>query len=110
MFPQIAELGSAVPDSLRSLQATCSRRLAPGDLPHCNLELLHGSAVGAAGLVRVALTASPSCTESPMDNQNQNSQFDCDLPPEHEFENAADSSGLWFAAAVLFAVIAAGII
>jgi len=45
-----------------------------------------------------------------MDNQNQNSQFDCDLPPEHEFENAADSSGLWFAAAVLFAVIAAGII
>jgi hypothetical protein len=45
-----------------------------------------------------------------MDNQKQNYQCDCDLPPGHEFENAADASGLWFAAAVLFAVIAAGII
>jgi hypothetical protein len=45
-----------------------------------------------------------------MDDQKQNYQCDSDLPPKLEFENAADSSGLWFAAAVVFAVIAAGII
>jgi hypothetical protein len=32
------------------------------------------------------------------------------LPDRPEFANAADKTGLWFAAAVLFAVLAAGVI
>lgn len=45
--------------------------------------------------------------------KKQNFGFDYDgRPPEHdlEFAAAADKSGYWFAAAVLFAVLAAGII
>ena len=33
-----------------------------------------------------------------------------ELPTELELENTVDTSGMWFAAAVLFAVLAAGII
>jgi hypothetical protein len=32
------------------------------------------------------------------------------LAPKHEFENTADAAGLWFAAAVMFAVLTAGVI
>ena len=47
-----------------------------------------------------------------MDNENTklNESFGGDLPHKLEFENRADTTGLWFAAAVLFAVLAAGII
>ena len=37
-------------------------------------------------------------------------KFDDETPTKIEFENAADTTGFWFAAAVLFAVLAAGII
>lgn len=40
----------------------------------------------------------------------ENNPFDNDLPRKLEFENGADATGFWFAAAVLFAVLAAGII
>ena len=39
-----------------------------------------------------------------------NEKLDSNLTPKLEFENRADAAGLWFAAAVLFAVLAAGII
>jgi len=45
-----------------------------------------------------------------MDDQKQNYHSDYDLPAKHEFEHAADATGLWFAAAALFALLAAGII
>lgn len=47
-----------------------------------------------------------------MDNENTklSDHFNDDLPNQLEFENRADTTGLWFAAAVLFAVLAAGII
>jgi hypothetical protein len=47
-----------------------------------------------------------------MDNKipTKNDQFEHDLPRQHEFRNATDTAGLWFAAAVLFAILAAGII
>jgi hypothetical protein len=47
-----------------------------------------------------------------MDNENTklSDHFGDDLPTPLEFENRADTTGMWFAAAVLFAVLAAGII
>jgi hypothetical protein len=47
-----------------------------------------------------------------MDNENTklSEHFGDDLPHHLEFENRADTTGLWFAAAALFAVLAAGII
>jgi hypothetical protein len=47
-----------------------------------------------------------------MDNENTklSDHFGDDLPNKLEFENCADTTGMWFAAAVLFAVLAAGII
>jgi len=41
---------------------------------------------------------------------SENCKLDSNLPVKLEFENRADATGLWFAAAVLFAVLAAGII
>jgi len=40
----------------------------------------------------------------------ESSEVDCKLPPRVEFENSADATGLWFAAAMLCAVLAAGVI
>jgi hypothetical protein len=37
-------------------------------------------------------------------------KFNPDAPVELEFENGPDATGYWFAAAVMFAVLAAGII
>jgi hypothetical protein len=50
--------------------------------------------------------------EGSMDNETsgENYKFDSDLPRKLEFENRADATGFWFAAAVLFAVLAAAII
>ncbi len=47
-----------------------------------------------------------------MDNKvpNEIEQLGSDLPPKLQFENAADATGLWFAAAAIFAVLAAGVI
>ena len=45
-----------------------------------------------------------------MDNEVPQVIDEPELPPKREFENAADAAGLWFAAAVVFAVLAAGII
>jgi hypothetical protein len=48
--------------------------------------------------------------EGAMDDQLQNHNVDNDLQPRLEFQNGADAAGLWFAAAALIAVLAAGII
>jgi hypothetical protein len=50
--------------------------------------------------------------EGSMDNEvkKQSFDFDFDLPPKLEFENAADAIGLWFAAVVVFAFVTAGVI
>jgi hypothetical protein len=50
--------------------------------------------------------------EGSMDNATSGESYkiDADLPQKLEFENRADTTGFWFAAAVLFAVLAAGII
>jgi uncharacterized lipoprotein YmbA len=50
--------------------------------------------------------------EGLMDNQKrkENYKFDYEAPPALEFENAADATGFWFAAVVICAVLAAGII
>jgi hypothetical protein len=48
--------------------------------------------------------------EGQMDNNANEPQSEFGYKPRLEFENNADTAGLWFAAAVIFAVIAAGII
>jgi hypothetical protein len=45
-----------------------------------------------------------------MDNNGSKLNDKPELPSELELENTVDTSGMWFAAAVLFAVLAAGII
>ena len=45
-----------------------------------------------------------------MDNNGSKLNDKSELPSEHELENTLNTSGMWFAAAVLFAVLAAGII
>jgi hypothetical protein len=45
-----------------------------------------------------------------MDNKMSEETSKLDLPAKLEFENGADATGLWFAAAAVFAVIAAGVI
>jgi hypothetical protein len=48
--------------------------------------------------------------EGSMDNNGSKLNDKSELPSELELENTVDASGMWFAAAVLFAVMAAGII
>jgi hypothetical protein len=48
--------------------------------------------------------------EGSMDNNGSKLNDKSELPSELELENTVDTSGMWFAAAVLFAVLAAGII
>jgi hypothetical protein len=45
-----------------------------------------------------------------MDNNGSQPSEKPELPTELKLENTLDTSGMWFAAAVLFAVLAAGII
>jgi hypothetical protein len=45
-----------------------------------------------------------------MDNNGSKLNDKSELPTELKLENTMDTSGMWFAAAVLFAVLAAGII
>ena len=45
-----------------------------------------------------------------MDNSGSKPSDTPELPSELRIENTVDASGIWFAAAVLFAVLAAGII
>ena len=45
-----------------------------------------------------------------MDNNGSKLSDKSELPSELRIENPVDTSGMWFAAAVLFAVLAAGII
>ena len=45
-----------------------------------------------------------------MDKNGSKLNDKSELPSELELENTVDTSGMWFAAAVLFAVLAAGII
>ena len=45
-----------------------------------------------------------------MDNNGSKLSDKSELPTELKLENTVDASGMWFAAAVLFAVLAAGII
>ena len=45
-----------------------------------------------------------------MDNNGSKPSDTPELPSELRIENTVDASGMWFAAAVLFAVLAAGII
>ena len=45
-----------------------------------------------------------------MDNNGSKLSDKSELPSELRIENTVDTSGMWFAAAVLFAVLAAGII
>ena len=45
-----------------------------------------------------------------MDKNGNKLSDESELPTELKLENAMDTSGMWFAAAVLFAVLAAGII
>jgi hypothetical protein len=48
--------------------------------------------------------------EGSMDNNGSKLNDKSEVPSELELENTMDTSGMWFAAAVLFAVLAAGII
>jgi hypothetical protein len=48
--------------------------------------------------------------EGSMDNNGSKLSDKSELPTELKLENTMDASGMWFAAAVLFAVLAAGII
>jgi hypothetical protein len=48
--------------------------------------------------------------EGSMDNNGSKLSDKSELPTELKLENTMDTSGMWFAAAVLFAVLAAGII
>ena len=45
-----------------------------------------------------------------MDNNGSKLNDKSELPSELKLENTMDTSGMWFAAAALFAVLAAGII
>ena len=45
-----------------------------------------------------------------MDNNGSKPSDKSDLPSELKLENTLDTGGMWFAAVVLFAVLAAGII
>ena len=45
-----------------------------------------------------------------MDKNGSKLNDKSEVPSELELENTMDTSGMWFAAAVLFAVLAAGII
>ena len=45
-----------------------------------------------------------------MDNNGRKLSDESEVPTELKLENTLDTSGMWFAAAVLFAVLAAGII
>jgi len=45
-----------------------------------------------------------------MNNKGSKPSDESELPSELELENTVDTSGMWFVAAVLFAVVAAGII
>ena len=45
-----------------------------------------------------------------MDNNGSRPSEKPELPTELKLENTLDTSGMWFAVAVLFAVLAAGII
>ena len=45
-----------------------------------------------------------------MDNNESKPSDKSELPSELKLENTLDTGGMWFAAAVLFAVLAAGII
>ena len=45
-----------------------------------------------------------------MDNNGSEPSEKPELPTEQKLENTVDASGMWFAAAVLFAVLAAGFI
>jgi hypothetical protein len=45
-----------------------------------------------------------------MDNNGSKPSDKSELPSELELETTVDTSGMWFAAAVLFAVLAAGVI
>ncbi len=45
-----------------------------------------------------------------MDNNRSKLSDKPELPTKLKFDNTMDASGMWFAAAVLFAVLAAGII
>ena len=45
-----------------------------------------------------------------MDNNESKPSDKSELPTELELENTLDTGGMWFAPAVLFAVLAAGII
>ena len=45
-----------------------------------------------------------------MDNNGSKLSDESELPTELKLENTLDTSGMWFAAAALFAVLAAGII
>jgi hypothetical protein len=48
--------------------------------------------------------------EGSMDKNGSKLNDKSEVPSELELENTMDTSGMWFAAAVLFAVLAAGII
>jgi hypothetical protein len=48
--------------------------------------------------------------EGSMDNNGSKPSNKSELPTKLKLENTMDTSGMWFAAAVLFAVLAAGII
>jgi hypothetical protein len=48
--------------------------------------------------------------EGSMDNNGSKLNDKSELPTELKLDNTVDTSGMWFAAAVLFAVLAAGII
>jgi hypothetical protein len=48
--------------------------------------------------------------EGSMDNNGSKLNDKSELPSELKLGNTMDTSGMWFAAAVLFAVLAAGII
>jgi hypothetical protein len=48
--------------------------------------------------------------EGSMDNNGSKLSDKSELPTELKLENTVDTSGMWFVAAVLFAVLAAGII
>jgi hypothetical protein len=45
-----------------------------------------------------------------MDNNGRKLSDESEVPTELRLENSMDTSGMWFAAAVLFAVLAAGFI
>ena len=49
-------------------------------------------------------------TEGSMDSEMNKQSYKSKLPKKLEFSNAADATGFWFAAIVLCAVLAAGVI